>query len=79
MWYLLQLTGSINLCSLQIRIVVEEGLNLLPHEKCTVTTPSGESYEGVRYMRGNCGVSIMRSGKNGQMIYVYFSTDIIFR
>lgn len=25
--------------------------------------PSGYKYEGVKFERGNCGVSIMRSGK----------------
>ncbi|XP_067375452.1 uracil phosphoribosyltransferase homolog isoform X1 [Channa argus] len=44
-----------------IRLVVEEGLNQLPYSECTVTTPTGYKYEGVRFERGNCGVSIMRS------------------
>lgn len=46
-----------------IRLVVEEGLNQLPYSECTVTTPTGYKYEGVKFERGNCGVSIMRSGK----------------
>ncbi|KAK2151665.1 hypothetical protein LSH36_355g00002 [Paralvinella palmiformis] len=46
-----------------IRIVVEEGLNQLPYKKCTITTPTGCQYEGLRYQKGNCGVSIMRSGE----------------
>ncbi|NXB44091.1 UPP phosphoribosyltransferase, partial [Leucopsar rothschildi] len=45
-----------------IRLVVEEGLNQLPYTECTVTTPTGHKYEGVRFEKGNCGVSIMRSG-----------------
>ncbi|KAK5623986.1 hypothetical protein CRENBAI_023756, partial [Crenichthys baileyi] len=44
-----------------IRLVVEEGLNQLPFSECTVTTPTGYKYEGVKFERGNCGVSIMRS------------------
>ncbi|XP_068871771.1 uracil phosphoribosyltransferase homolog isoform X1 [Aphelocoma coerulescens] len=44
-----------------IRLVVEEGLNQLPYTECTVTTPTGHKYEGVRFEKGNCGVSIMRS------------------
>ncbi|XP_075576889.1 uracil phosphoribosyltransferase homolog [Pelecanus crispus] len=28
-----------------------------------VTTPTGHKYEGVRFEKGNCGVSIMRSGE----------------
>ncbi|KAL7886063.1 hypothetical protein AOLI_G00063580 [Acnodon oligacanthus] len=46
-----------------IRLVVEEGLNQLPYTECVVTTPTGYKYEGVRFERGNCGVSIMRSGE----------------
>uniref|UniRef100_A0A8V0YKU7 Uracil phosphoribosyltransferase homolog n=1 Tax=Gallus gallus TaxID=9031 RepID=A0A8V0YKU7_CHICK len=47
----------------QIRLVVEEGLNQLPYTECTVTTPTGYKYEGVKFEKGNCGVSIMRSGE----------------
>lgn len=46
-----------------IRLVVEEGLNQLPYTKSTTVTPTGAVYEGLRYMKGNCGVSIMRSGE----------------
>ncbi|XP_056654389.1 uracil phosphoribosyltransferase homolog [Monodelphis domestica] len=46
-----------------IRLVVEEGLNQLPYERCTVTTPTGHKYEGISFEKGNCGVSIMRSGE----------------
>ncbi|XP_064627118.1 uracil phosphoribosyltransferase homolog [Lineus longissimus] len=46
-----------------IRLVVEEGLNQLPYTQCTVTTPTGYKYEGLKYEKGNCGVSIMRSGE----------------
>ncbi|XP_053129360.1 uracil phosphoribosyltransferase homolog [Hemicordylus capensis] len=46
-----------------IRLVVEEGLNQLPFTECTVTTPTGYKYEGVKFEKGNCGVSIMRSGE----------------
>lgn len=46
-----------------IRLVVEEGLNQLPYTKTTITTPTGCSYEGLRYLKGNCGVSIVRSGE----------------
>ncbi|XP_013401676.1 uracil phosphoribosyltransferase homolog [Lingula anatina] len=44
-----------------IRLVVEEGLNQLPYTKCSVITPTGYPYDGLKYERGNCGVSIMRS------------------
>ncbi|XP_054571453.1 uracil phosphoribosyltransferase homolog isoform X3 [Eptesicus fuscus] len=46
-----------------IRLVVEEGLNQLPYKECMVTTPTGYKYEGVKFEKGNCGVSIMRSGE----------------
>ncbi|XP_068698272.1 uracil phosphoribosyltransferase homolog [Montipora capricornis] len=46
-----------------IRLVVEEGLNQLPYENCSVKTPTGAMYKGLAFQRGNCGVSIMRSGE----------------
>lgn len=47
-----------------IRLVVEEALNHLPYAKVNVVTPTGCTYEGVRYIKGViCGVSIMRSGE----------------
>ncbi|KAG7314360.1 hypothetical protein KOW79_021663 [Hemibagrus wyckioides] len=46
-----------------IRLVVEEGLNQLPYSECTVITPTGHKYDGVKFEKGNCGVSIMRSGE----------------
>jgi len=47
----------------QIRLVVEESLNQLPFSKCVVTTPTGAQYQGLKYQKGNCGVSIVRSGE----------------
>ncbi|KAJ9574639.1 hypothetical protein L9F63_008171, partial [Diploptera punctata] len=46
-----------------IRLVIEESLNQLPFTKCVVTTPTGASYPGLKYQKGNCGVSIVRSGE----------------
>lgn len=46
-----------------IRLVVEEGLNLLPYEEVQVVTPTNEVYNGLRFVKGNCGVSIVRSGE----------------
>ncbi|KAL8580138.1 hypothetical protein ACOMHN_050240 [Nucella lapillus] len=46
-----------------IRLVVEEGLNQLPYRECIITTPTGQAYNGLQYEKGNCGVSIMRSGE----------------
>lgn len=47
-----------------IRLVVEEGLNQLPIEKVDVQTPTGNRFSGIRYLKGNCGVSIVRSGES---------------
>jgi len=46
-----------------IRMVIEEGLNQLPYQECEVITPTGCSYTGLKYEKGNCGVSIVRSGE----------------
>ena len=53
--------------------MVEEGLNQLPYKTCSVVTPTGYSYDGVEFKHGNCGVSIMRSGKTsiGQLMNIY--------
>lgn len=46
-----------------IRLVVEEGLNQLPYEEHVITTPTGEAYKGIKFLKGNCGVSVVRSGE----------------
>ncbi|XP_059487450.1 uracil phosphoribosyltransferase homolog [Neocloeon triangulifer] len=46
-----------------IRLVIEESLNQLPFSKVTITTPTGSEYNGLKYEKGNCGVSIVRSGE----------------
>ena len=46
-----------------IRLVVEEGLNQLPYEEQEIVTPTGEPYSGLKFLKGNCGVSIVRSGE----------------
>ncbi|KAH3735490.1 hypothetical protein DPMN_042023 [Dreissena polymorpha] len=46
-----------------IRLVVEDGLNQLPYREKEVTTPTGCKYKGLMYEKGNCCVSIMRSGE----------------
>jgi len=46
-----------------IRMVIEEGLNQLPYQECEITTPTGCQYSGLKYEKGNCGVSIVRSGE----------------
>lgn len=46
-----------------IRLVVEEGLNQLPYEEHIITTPTGQQYKGLKFLKGNCGVSVVRSGE----------------
>lgn len=46
-----------------IRLVIEETLNFLPTYNKTVYTPKGVPYEGKAFNKGNCGVSIVRSGE----------------
>ncbi|XP_035741362.1 uracil phosphoribosyltransferase homolog [Vespa mandarinia] len=46
-----------------IRLVIEESLNQLPFSKHVVITPTGSQYNGLKYQKGNCGVSIIRSGE----------------
>ncbi|TRY79891.1 hypothetical protein TCAL_07084 [Tigriopus californicus] len=46
-----------------IRMVIEEGLNQLPYSEVEVVTPTGKPYQGLKYEKGNCGVSIVRSGE----------------
>ena len=46
-----------------IRMVIEEGLNQLPYAEVEVTTPTGCKYTGLNFGKGNCGVSIVRSGE----------------
>ncbi|KAL1450224.1 hypothetical protein WDU94_002667 [Cyamophila willieti] len=47
----------------QIRLVIEESLNQLPFSKMDIVTPTGATYHGLKYERGNCGVSVIRSGE----------------
>ena len=37
-------------------------MDKLPYSKCTIVTHADCEYEGVKYIKGVCGVSIMRSG-----------------
>lgn len=43
---------------------MEEGLNQLPVEPVTVTTPTEESFNGVKFLGKICGVSIIRAGES---------------
>lgn len=46
-----------------MRLLIEEGLGLLPFERKSVTTPSGATYYGVGFSAGLCGVSLMPGGE----------------
>lgn len=47
-----------------MRLLVEEGLNHLPVNTHTVTSPVGKDYVGVQFQGKICGVSIMRAGES---------------
>lgn len=47
-----------------IRLLVEEGLNLLPVKSHTVVTQTGATFDGVQFQGKICGVSIMRAGES---------------
>lgn len=47
-----------------MRLLVEEGLNHLPVNTHTVTSPVGKDYAGVSFQGQICGVSIMRAGES---------------
>lgn len=46
-----------------IRLLVEEGLNLLPVTKKNIITPTGASFSGVDFEGEICAVAIIRSGE----------------
>ncbi|GAA94468.1 hypothetical protein E5Q_01120 [Mixia osmundae IAM 14324] len=50
-------------CDRIFRLLVEEGLNHLPVIEKQVTTPTGQTYNGVGFQGAICGVSIMRAGE----------------
>ncbi len=47
-----------------IRLVIEEALNYLPFEEECVITPTGSEYDGMRWTKNICGVSIIRAGES---------------
>lgn len=46
------------------RLLIEEALNFLPAEETVVTTPTGSTYQGTRWVAKVCGVSILRAGES---------------
>ncbi|HEX5541133.1 MAG TPA: uracil phosphoribosyltransferase [Micromonospora sp.] len=47
-----------------IRLLLEAGMDLLPFDKHKVTTPIGETYEGLRLGSKLCGVAVVRAGES---------------
>ncbi|MEU6082730.1 uracil phosphoribosyltransferase [Streptomyces sp. NPDC047108] len=47
-----------------IRLLLEAGLDLLPFEKREVTTPVGQTYDGLGFTTPLCGVSVVRAGES---------------
>ncbi|MFL6126440.1 uracil phosphoribosyltransferase [Actinophytocola sp.] len=47
-----------------LRLLIEAGLDLLPHESQDVETPVGRTYSGMRLTSQICGVSIARAGES---------------
>jgi len=47
-----------------IRLLVEEALNHVRYVPCSVETPSGGMYEGLRPASKICGVSVIRAGES---------------
>ena len=50
-----------------IRLLVEEGLNLLPVEKTTIKCHGNNEYAGAKFLGKICGVSIVRAGESMEM------------
>ncbi|CAN3356267.1 uracil phosphoribosyltransferase [Diutina catenulata] len=50
-----------------IRLLVEEGLNLLPVEETEIKCHGDNSYKGARFLGKICGVSIVRAGESMEM------------
>uniref|UniRef100_A0A0K0EHL8 Uracil phosphoribosyltransferase n=1 Tax=Strongyloides stercoralis TaxID=6248 RepID=A0A0K0EHL8_STRER len=46
-----------------MRLVIEEGLNCLSYKEIVVKTPTGRFYRGLDFKKGNCAISLCRSGE----------------
>uniref|UniRef100_A0A0N4Z9B3 Uracil phosphoribosyltransferase homolog n=1 Tax=Parastrongyloides trichosuri TaxID=131310 RepID=A0A0N4Z9B3_PARTI len=46
-----------------MRLVIEEGLNCLSYKEVIVKTPTGRYYKGLDFKKGNCAISLCRSGE----------------
>lgn len=50
-----------------IRLLVEEGLNLLPVEEADIQCFGNKTYKGAKFLGKICGVSIVRAGESMEM------------
>ncbi|EAU32682.1 hypothetical protein ATEG_07298 [Aspergillus terreus NIH2624] len=50
------------------RRLVSTALNHVPIEPYTITTPINTTYQGVRFTKGVCGVSILRAGTSMEQV-----------
>lgn len=50
-----------------IRLLVEEGLNLLPVEEATIQCYGNQTFKGAKFLGKICGVSIVRAGESMEM------------
>lgn len=50
-----------------IRLLVEEGLNLLPVEEATIQCFGNQTFQGAKFLGKICGVSIVRAGESMEM------------
>ncbi|KAF9887246.1 hypothetical protein FE257_010374 [Aspergillus nanangensis] len=64
-------TGHRDFCSATEKVVtrlISTALNNVPSEECTIQTPIGASYKGLRFTKGVCGVSILRAGTSMEQV-----------
>ncbi|PYI14801.1 hypothetical protein BO99DRAFT_344130 [Aspergillus violaceofuscus CBS 115571] len=48
--------------------LISSALNHVPAEEYTVTTPLNTTYQGLRFTKGVCGVSILRAGASMEQV-----------
>ena len=57
------------------RVVVISRQNLLDYHAVVLLQLLGHRYEGLKYIHGNCGVSIMRSGEAMEQVRLKYELD----
>eukprot|EP00754_Rhynchopus_humris_P034256 Rhum_TRINITY_DN15585_c0_g1::Rhum_TRINITY_DN15585_c0_g1_i1::g.161341::m.161341/K00761/upp, UPRT; uracil phosphoribosyltransferase len=59
-----------------MRLLVEEALSFVPFKRSVVSTPTGETYDGLQFTAKICGVSIMRAGESMEAAFRATCRDI---